>query len=660
MTPDSQHNTANELVALAHDRFSTLSRAEENALLAAAKGTLAVCGPNEQFNHPANDPAGAGKWPADREIRASLIRWMCVDRLARDRIDPKGIAILGAKVVGKLDLTHTSPPFEIVLRRCQLEDAELASADLPELSLEGSWVRRLMADNIRVHGSLWLNNGFRADRVHMIGAQIGRDLECADSVFSNPSEIGLGADRITVKGSVILKRSRIDGELRLHSAQIGSELSCVGATLNGEKTGLALVADRIDVGGSVVLRDDFHANGQVRFLNAKIGGDLTLRGGIIANPSGSTPNSGIAFNADRMNVKGSVFFRDGFQADGLVVFNAAHIGSNLEFDHSVFNSPSGEVLGDTGTALDVEGIRVEGSVLFHNGFSAKGRVRLPYIVVVRGFEWRGIAHPDETSVDLSNASVGTLDDELQSWPPMGKLELDGFTYARISSPNKDVKARLAWIARQQPFTPQPYRQFAKILRDEGDEDSARKVLFETERLRSKEWDKTWLARLWSGAKRLTIGFGYRPEWAAYWLLGFIILGMILFNGGFSAGGIVPVDKDAYGTFKQFSQLPPHYARFNALVYSLENSVPLFRLGQADSWQADPDPQWQQRTLAWLSPRFARAFPPAVLRCFRFGRTIFCWVISPTFLRGFRAAQILVGWFLTTMFVLAVTGLVRKD
>jgi len=603
MTLDSQHNTGNELMALARDRFSTLSRAEENALTAAAKGTLALCGPSADFNDPANDPAGADKWSPDREIRANLIRWMCVDPHARDRVDPKGLAILGAKVVGKLDLTHVSLPFAIVLWRCRLEDAELASADLPELSLRGSWVRRLMADNIRVQGSVWLNEGFRADRVHMFGAQIARDLECADSAFCNPSEVALGAERITVKGSVVLKRSRIDGELRLHGAQIGSELNCAGATLNGEKTGLALVADRISVGGSVLLRDGFHANGQVRFLNAQIGGDLSLRGAVITNPPGGGPNSGIAFNADKMNVKGSVYFREGFRADGLVVLNDAHIESDLE--------------------------------------------------------WWGVTNPAETRVDLTNASVGTLVDDLQSWPPAGRLTLDGFTYGRISQSEKGVEARLAWLGRQQPFTAQPYRQFAKSLRDEGKESDARQVLYKAEDRRSKERDKGFW-RVWSLIYKRLIGYGYRPEQAGIWLLVIVILGFLLFIAGFSVGSIVPVDKDTYGTFRQSGQLPPHYPRFRAFVYSLENSVPLFKLGQADSWQADPDPQWQYRTPAWLSPEFAWAFHPVVLRCIRFGQTILCWLVSPTFLRWFRWAQIVVGWVLTTMFVLAVTGLVRKD
>jgi thiol-disulfide isomerase/thioredoxin len=666
MTSDSQHNTANELVALARDRFGALSRAEENALVAATKGTLAVCGPNTDPNDPGNDPAKADNWSVDRQIRANLIRWMCVDPHARGRIDPKGLLVFGAKVVGKLDLTHASLPFAIALRRCRLmENAELASADLPELDLQGTRVLKLMADNIRVQGSVWLNNGFTGVRVRLLGAQIAGNLECNNGEFhsesNNPDEMALSADGATVKGGISLKGSRIEGQLRFPGAQIGGDLNCAGATLNSGPTRLALVADRLRVGGSVYLRDGFHANGQVRFLNAEIGSDLALRGGIITNPSGSEPNSGIAFNADRMNVKGSVFFRDGFHADGLVVFNGAHIGSNLEFDNSIFKSPSGVVLGRQGTALDAEGARVDGSAFFRNGFSAKGRVGLPHMAVALRFEWGGgIVNPNETSLDLTNASVGTLVDDMQSWPPAGRLMLDGFTYTRIANA-QNVKTRLGWLARQKPFTPQPYGQFAKVLRDEGDKDGARQVLFEAENLRSREQDKG-LSRLLSFTLRWSIGYGYYPVYSIGWLLLLIGAGCFLFNRGFAGGAIVPVDKDAYDSVKQSSKLPSHYPQFCSLVYSLESSVPLFKLGQTERWQIAPTPVGRVSTPAcrvgqWPSPGLSRVLPTAVLARLR---PILDWTPSPTSLRCFRLGQIVVGWILTTMFVLAVTGLVRKD
>jgi hypothetical protein len=182
---------------------------------------------------------------------------------------------------------------------------------------------------------------------------------------------------------------------------------------------------------------------------------------------------------------------------------------------------------------------------------------------------------------------------------------------------------------------------ARVLKDEGDDDGARLVLFEMERLRRQKEDRGRIVRLWSGILRLTIGFGYYPGRSLLWLLGLAVLSTILTWGGYAAGSIAPADKEAYGTFRESNQVPLHYERFHASVYALENSFPLVKLGQVERWQPEPNPQWKCR-----SPK-------------HFSRLL-CWVLSPTVLRWFRWGQICLGWFFTTMFVAGVTGIVRKD
>jgi hypothetical protein len=162
-----------------------------------------------------------------------------------------------------------------------------------------------------------------------------------------------------------------------------------------------------------------------------------------------------------------------------------------------------------------------------------------------------------------------------------------------------------------------------------------------ELLRRQKEDRGRLERFWSGMLRRTVGFGYYPAKSLLWLLGLTVVSMFLTWGGYAVGSFAPSDKEAYGPFKQSSQVPLHYDRFYPPVYALENSFPLVKLGQADHWQPDPNPQWQ-----CSSPK-------------HFSRTL-CWVLSPAVLRVFRWGQICLGWFFTTMFVAGVTGIVRKD
>jgi hypothetical protein len=328
--------------------------------------------------------------------------------------------------------------------------------------------------------------------------------------------------------------------------------------------------------------------------------------------------SGTALSADGAVVKGGVFLPKGFRAEGVVRLLRAQIEGDLDCSGGTFTNPPKQGMDASGNALSAERAVVKGGVFLREGFRAEG------------------------ALNLTNASAGALVDDAASWPTSGNLILDGFVYARISGDSpKGAKSRLNWVARQKDFRPQPYRQLAKVLRDDGDDSGARLVLFDMERRRRKQEDRTRPARTWSAILRATIGYGYYPGRALLCLLGLVLAGFLLFWGGYLAGSVAPTDKDAYACFRKGGQLPPHYETFHASIYSLENSFPLVKLGQADRWQPDPDPHWQHRPTKW-APRWLAL------------------VLSPPLLRWFRWGQICLGWILATLFVAGVTGIVRKD
>jgi hypothetical protein len=156
----------------------------------------------------------------------------------------------------------------------------------------------------------------------------------------------------------------------------------------------------------------------------------------------------------------------------------------------------------------------------------------------------------------------------------------------------------------------------------------------------------WLKRLAAKALGLllkgTIGYGYRPLWAFRWILGLTVLSCILYGGSFLDGGMVPTDKDAYLEFKDQRDVPGYYPKFSPVIYSLENSLPLVKLGQADKWQPAPAPSAAQPPLEGWIKRFDR------------------FIVPPRFLRRFLWVQILLGWLLATLFLAGVSGVIRKD
>ena len=92
-----------------------MSAAEERVVRAAPAGSVADCidlGGDEELQNADGTPRPLGEqWPTARNVRADLIRWLFVDRVAREQIDPKGVWIGGARITGRLDLSFTNVPF---------------------------------------------------------------------------------------------------------------------------------------------------------------------------------------------------------------------------------------------------------------------------------------------------------------------------------------------------------------------------------------------------------------------------------------------------------------------------------------------------------------------------------------------------------------------
>jgi hypothetical protein len=118
-------DASSRLVALAAPQFPNLTKAERAMLESVdiknlTRGDFAFGGSNTLLDDPTNDPANADSWSHDREVRAELIRWLCVaDPNAAPLVDPVGIRLLGARITGRLNLSRIHVPFPIVLRNPQ-------------------------------------------------------------------------------------------------------------------------------------------------------------------------------------------------------------------------------------------------------------------------------------------------------------------------------------------------------------------------------------------------------------------------------------------------------------------------------------------------------------------------------------------------------------
>jgi hypothetical protein len=217
------------LEELARERFTDLSEAELRLLRAAPEGTLAHCGDPALGNKdPVNNPRHADTWGNERDIRNELIRWLCIDPDAQNRIDPLGIRVQSARISGELNLSFIIIRFPLFFRFCKFDaPLSLILADLPELDFSGSAVDALSADGVHVKGSFHLRAGFSAEgEINLYGASVGGTLDCSRGSFKNAKGDALYAENAKIAGDFFFREGFSEGEVRLAGASIGGNLEC--------------------------------------------------------------------------------------------------------------------------------------------------------------------------------------------------------------------------------------------------------------------------------------------------------------------------------------------------------------------------------------------------------------------------------------------------
>ena len=298
--------------------------------------------------------------------------------------------------------------------------------------------------------------------------------------------------------------------------------------------------------------------------------------------------------------------------------NGAKIGGQLDCKEAALDGYGGE-------ALDARRLRVTHGFFFRD------------LGVVAG------------EVDLTAAQVGDLVDDPTCWPvSIDSLILDDFTYDRLTgTAPTSLAARRVWLRAgshwKGDFRPQPYTQFARVLRQMGHAGEARKVLIEREWLqgtarraarwkgavqdlpifRRELWATIWNALDWVADRIvfLVAGYGQDARRSLVWLVGLLLLAttfahLALEEGSFAPNSDVvltspgwaeatandcspvkslgcevnPADKWS-STFTTSADTPTQGAdwdSFNRYGYAADLVVPFLDLGQTDAWAPSKD------------------------------------------------------------------------
>ncbi|WP_425164526.1 hypothetical protein [Candidatus Binatus sp.] len=528
MQPRPSRPESTELLRLAAARFRNLTSCERALLInadvnAKSHQELAACGSSSGIDDPSNDPKDAAEWGHQREIRAELIRWLCVDPNAITLIDPEGIALLGARVVGSLNLDLVHPPFGLRLVRCSIPDSmSLQYAELGRLSLRGSYTGEINAAGSHLLHGAFMNLGFHASGEVAFGnSRIDNDLNCSGGSFT-------------------------------HNKAEGTE------PWAAEMPALFLGASRIQ--GPIWLSDGFHANGAVD-VNGVTCTDLICSGGRFINPGN------LALNALLANVSHAVALNaygrsGGMEADGLVQFGGAKVGGVFRAMGAKFMGKENEPHGFSAPAISVgegffwQNVELQNGAIFNLNDSSVGGL------LDDESSW---PQPGRLAID------GFTYGDIYAGPTDARSRL---RWIKLES-----RSTLPWFNLEGSFHPQPYRELAKVLRNRGDDAGARQVLIAEERARYAGLSLP--LRMWGAFLGVVIGYGYAPLRAVAWSLAVVLIGWAAVSIGKRAGVLRPTwpENRPASTSEPYEELHP-------LLYSLDVFLPFVNLHQEHYWWPD--------------------------------------------------------------------------
>lgn len=290
-----------------------LTEAEERILREMGEGkVIDFLGERQVDMRQKVDREAAQAWGSAQRVRAEFLYWLVVWPDFQRLIHPKGLALRGVHVEGKLDFEGAQ-----LLHRLFIEDSylpgglSLVEAQARTLSLKGSYLPGLWARRARIEGDLRLESALidppqppqplkgktitmplkveiiTSSRLELHGKEAPFQLEEAvvqgdldlDAVWIRyPRHIALYAKALRVEGSLYLRKAHIEGTVYLVEAQISADLRAQGLSISSVPGGHAFVASPVRIGGETVLDDtEVSEEADLDFRASRLGGNLSLR-----------------------------------------------------------------------------------------------------------------------------------------------------------------------------------------------------------------------------------------------------------------------------------------------------------------------------------------------------------------------------------------------
>jgi hypothetical protein len=352
-----------------------------------------------------------------RTVQAALLRKCCHE--LKDQIDPRGLRLNNAVVLGCLDLAGLAVPFPLRFDGCEFDSAPVVEgAQLFELSLtscphlpgllgNGLRLRRdLDLSRSQVAGTHWTSaSTSKRAAIWLCESEIGGHLLCVDATINGQGDRSIQADQIHVGGAVrLIHQFNALGEIRLPGARIDGGLDLTGAHIESSH-GPAIDLEDATIDGSVFLIEDPTGRnpdirGRFDMGNTRISGRLLIRNATLEAhadlPKGSIYASstaiGTALSAARLSVGAEVILSGRCEVMGRIDMSMSDMSSVFIGENCVLRAPGR-------TALDLTNTEIRALLRVDENAIVEGTIRLAGAVIHGTLALHGtMSHPENLSV----------------------------------------------------------------------------------------------------------------------------------------------------------------------------------------------------------------------------------------------------------------------
>jgi hypothetical protein len=379
-------------------------------------------------------------------------------------------------------------------------DRTLSKAFLETILTNSNYRGALMRHGIRITGARF------TQMLDLQNVRLDVELWFDQCRFENDG--GVDLSWLQSSQPVGFSRSTVTGPLTFYEAQLASDLIVTESTIGAVKLTGAHIGRTLDFSKSTV-------TGNLDMAGIDVGADLLMQEGQYQAVDLSGGRVGHTLSLSKSHFAG-----DGAMSNLQVVTNLqmdgasfaegidlpySQIGGDLDWSGATFNKN-----------IDLTAAHVGGAFVLGSRRKRPGDQTNPA-------EW---ASP-QVALIARYANIGVIPRLADAWP--GTLHLVGLTYNGIAYDDDIAEVRNdfdRWFKRQR-YSRQPYEQLANVLQARGEIETATAVRYaERERDRDRAFDEGrfdiygWLTLLKS-----VIGYGYYPYRSAWFVLGFILLGM---------------------------------------------------------------------------------------------------------------------------------------